>query len=34
MSKKVVRYNNDLNFVTFGSFREKELDLFFQYVLS
>ena len=29
MSKKVVRYNNDLNSVTFGSFREKELDLFF-----
>lgn len=29
MSKKVVRYNNDLNSITFGSFREKELDLFF-----
>lgn len=29
MNKKIVRYNNDLNSVTFGSFREKELDLFF-----
>ncbi|MGL4999962.1 MAG: RepB family plasmid replication initiator protein [Cetobacterium sp.] len=29
MNKKIVRYNNDLNSVTFGSFKEKELDLFF-----
>ncbi|MGL5971662.1 MAG: replication initiation protein, partial [Cetobacterium sp.] len=29
MDKRIVRFNNDLNSVTFGKFKEKELDLFF-----
>ena len=29
----LVKYNNDMNNVSFGKFKEKELDLFFKAIL-